>query len=245
MKPENKQRIIGIIVLVAFIALLIPFLFTSGIKKKSPTVDDKTSQKIDTQITTEKTTTMPFIENIQQNEQSIPNNYTTLENKNTQPIENNKIVQQESVKQTPTNNNIKTLLEMPDVSPMTLNSSDLKTLEQEKQVKQLPNKQKNAKKQTVAKKPTVNKQKKAVTIGKKGFWSVQIGSFSDKDRINKIVLELQSKGYHVFIQNITTSTGSLTRILVGHEDTREKAAKIANQIEATIKIKGHLVRNNK
>lgn len=34
MSPENKQRVVGVIVLVAFIALLIPFLFTSGLKKK-------------------------------------------------------------------------------------------------------------------------------------------------------------------------------------------------------------------
>lgn len=34
MSPENKQRIIGIVILVAFVALLIPFLFTSGIGRK-------------------------------------------------------------------------------------------------------------------------------------------------------------------------------------------------------------------
>ena len=33
MSPENKRRIIGVVVLVAFIALLIPFLFTNGVKK--------------------------------------------------------------------------------------------------------------------------------------------------------------------------------------------------------------------
>lgn len=34
MSPENKQRIIGIVILVAFVALLIPFLFTNGIGRK-------------------------------------------------------------------------------------------------------------------------------------------------------------------------------------------------------------------
>ena len=34
MRPENKQRLVGVIVLAAFIALLIPFLFTSGVKKR-------------------------------------------------------------------------------------------------------------------------------------------------------------------------------------------------------------------
>lgn len=34
MSPENKQRVIGIVILVAFVALLIPFLFTSGIGRK-------------------------------------------------------------------------------------------------------------------------------------------------------------------------------------------------------------------
>ena len=43
MRPESKQRIVGAIVLVAFIILLIPFLFTekNGCKKPMYYIDNQ------------------------------------------------------------------------------------------------------------------------------------------------------------------------------------------------------------
>ncbi len=41
MSPENKQRIVGVVVLMAFFALLVPFLFSSGIRKKLSTPADE------------------------------------------------------------------------------------------------------------------------------------------------------------------------------------------------------------
>lgn len=43
MSPENKQRVIGIVILVAFVALLIPFLFTSGIGRKKSSTPEQVS----------------------------------------------------------------------------------------------------------------------------------------------------------------------------------------------------------
>lgn len=53
MSPENKQRIIGIVILVAFVALLIPFLFTSGIGRKISKPDQIPMQPEQRQLATE------------------------------------------------------------------------------------------------------------------------------------------------------------------------------------------------
>ena len=76
-------------------------------------------------------------------------------------------------------------------------------------------------------------------------WSVQVGSFSDEARIQKLLTQLHGKGFHVYTQKIATTTGSLTRVLVGRESSKEKANQIAWQLETTMKIKGHLIRNQK
>jgi len=79
----------------------------------------------------------------------------------------------------------------------------------------------------------------------KEFWSVQVGSFSDEAHVQKLLTQLHSKGFQVYTQKITTSTGSLTRVLVGREAKKEKASQIAGQLETTMKIKGRLIRNQK
>ena len=77
------------------------------------------------------------------------------------------------------------------------------------------------------------------------FWSVQVGSFSDQSRMQNMVNSLQAKGYHVYLQKISTSRGAMVRVLVGRETSKSKAVAIANQLKTKLKINGRVVGSKK
>ena len=58
-------------------------------------------------------------------------------------------------------------------------------------------------------------------------------------------LQLDENGPNSLKQKIVTSKGTFTRILVGLEQNKEKAAQIANKLETEMKIKGNVVGNLK
>jgi DedD protein len=96
-------------------------------------------------------------------------------------------------------------------------------------------------KKTVVKKGKAHKGKVIASRS----WSVQVGSFSDQARAQKLVNNLQSKGYHVYLQKITTSRGPMVRVLVGREPCKAKAVQLASQLKTKLKIDGRVVRNKK
>jgi cell division septation protein DedD len=250
MSPENKQRIVGVVVLVAFIALLIPFLFSSGIRKKLSTPTDEIpinaqkrqliTQQIQNINTTNTTTTTPVpvatttttavatpISTSSQFEQ--PDALLPPEENDQAEIAKN--VGIESNENATNQSNVPSVVSVKSVAPV----ASTKTAPKNKAIKnsKVTAKNKNAK--------PIN-----ANAGVKEFWSVQVGSFSDEARTQKLIAQLRSNGFNVYTQKIvTSSTKSLTRILVGREMDKEKASKIAKQLETTMKIKGHIVRNKK
>lgn len=243
MSPENKQRIIGVLVLLAFIALLIPFLFTSGLKKKQSVSDEipinaEKRQLIAEQIqgmdntTAANTAPAPSMPSEQPAtsmqptglvpDQSEQPQGALPESNQTEPVntDTNQFGQPVSVPQEATAPN----------DQEAMNATSMETA--------APVKIKSA-----AKKAIIKKSKKTKTAKmKKEYWSVQIGSFSNQARVQKLIADLHKKGFRVYMQKITTSKGTLTRILVGRETSRAKAIKIAKRIEASMKIKGQIVR---
>jgi len=290
MSPENKQRIVGVVVLVAFIALLVPFLFTSGIKKKLSAVDEipinaqkrqlitKQIQSINSAaattttvattaalpvpapaatvaaipqpVTAEQladTTQLPKLSQDQQFEQ--PDMLLPPENNQTEPPS------QPMATVAPTE---KAATNTASVVPQATNEStasvEASTPEVSKAVapvKATPKNKAIKKSKAVPKIKTKIKTKDTqlinttVSTNAKGSWSVQVGSFSDETHTQKLITQLHSNGFHVYTQKITTATGSLTRVLVGREESKEKASQIAGQLETTMKIKGRLIRNKK
>jgi cell division septation protein DedD len=250
MSPENKQRIIGIIVLTAFVALLIPFLFTNGIRKKQtvsdeiPMTEEKRQliaqqiQDIDgitmeaTPVSEEKTVAEPssmlLPKQLEQTEVLL-----SVDNQNSVPKASAGVEKSEKA-----------------VSTKTQNSSFETTSKRAPVKSKIETKIAKETKKPIVVKTTTNKnaqlsKKTAAKSDAKEFWSVQVGSFSNQARVQKMVAELHKKGYQVYLQKIATSNALLTRILVGHESSKEKAGKMAKQLEATMKIKGYLVRNKK
>ncbi|MDR1057266.1 MAG: SPOR domain-containing protein [Coxiellaceae bacterium] len=230
MALEYKQRVVGIIVLIAFIALLIPFLFTSGVKKKQ----QSTSREIDIPTTP--------IASVNQESIALPTS---------QDVSNEISTKELSVEsQSPQSVFEATTPE--EGGAVAANVSAVNTLmaEETNQVQTEPTTNELTEVPVVSKadegkSAVVGRGKTVKNKGAKAFWSVQVGSFANKARLQKMITNLQKKGYHVYSQKITTSRGPMSRVLVGRETSRAKAMKIANQLRVKFKINGHVVRNKR
>ena len=226
MSPENKQRIVGVVVLVAFVALLTPFLFTSGIKKKLPTsdeipIDAQKRQMITEQIRNINDSTAPAVQEQQQQVQ--------------QPVPTALPEALPAVSPT----DISTLPPLPAESVEPLDMTPQAVVE--------PIVTKSIKPAEPEPEPIVAdivKKEKVKNI-KKESWTVQIGSFSDQSRVKKLIEQLHKKGFSTHTQKIMAGTESLTRVFIGQEASKKKADKLGERLEATMKIKGRVVRNKK
>ncbi|CAL7962902.1 DedD protein [Gammaproteobacteria bacterium] len=286
MSPENKQRIVGVVVLVAFIALLVPFLFTSGIKKKLLSADEipinaKKRQLITKQIQsingaaaippviakqpaadTATAVAIPPVTAKQPADTAAtaaaispvtaeqPANIAQLP-----ALPQDQQFDQPDMLLPPENNQTELLnqsvstVASTEIAPINISNvatqagSTISVVP----VKSTPKNRAIKKSKAVPKTKNKNTQliNATVSANTKEFWSVQVGSFSDEVRAQKLLTQLHSKGFHVYTQKITTSTGSLTRVLVGREASKEKASQIAGQLETTMKIKGRLIRSQK
>ena len=281
MSPENKQRIVGAVVLMAFIALLVPFLFSSGIRKKLSTPSDEIpinaqkrqliTQQIQNINTTNATATAPTAtttttagatptpmtgqqsasiaqlpglpqDQIEQPDALLPpeeNDQTELAKNADINQSNQSIAAPAATEEIPTINTSNATNQPSATSVVSVESATpvapIKAVPKNKVIKN-------------SKITSKNKKAKPINIntGAKEFWSVQVGSFSDEVRMQKLIAQLRSNGFNVYTQKIiTSSTKPLTRVLVGREMDKEKASKIAKQLETTMKVKGHLVRNQK
>lgn len=96
-------------------------------------------------------------------------------------------------------------------------------------------------KKHVANKHVISK-KTETSAAKHEVWAVQVGSFADQKHVNRVVSELKANGFHGMTQKVKTAHGTLTRIVVGHEASREQAEKMAAKIEKTLKLKGNVIR---
>lgn len=73
-------------------------------------------------------------------------------------------------------------------------------------------------------------------------WSVQLGSFSQKENAEKLVKELRSKGYAAYMHQAKSGKGSISRVYVGPELKREKAEAMATKLLETLNLKGVVVK---
>jgi cell division septation protein DedD len=236
MISENKQRIVGVVVLAAFIALLIPFLFTGGEKKHDNSLDY--GKEIELQLSDGNISA------------GVPSSHV-----NQTPSE--VAIQQENIvlSEVQGNGNGAKLSEEGQGSMLTAPAMDIKKIELSDEI--LPDSTtnrldiadsvvRNAKKSPAK---VVNNRKVARKSAPKRVgsnarsWSVQVGSFSDHNRVQALSDKLQSNGFLVYLQKIGTNQGSMTRVLVGKEKSREEAMQVAKKLKSRLKLGGNVVVN--
>jgi cell division septation protein DedD len=249
---ENKQRIVGMVVLAAFIALLIPFLFTGGDKNKRDSFLEKAGE-IELQLGENNTSAgAPQDQGIQPLPAQLPSNPDEA-----QPMTSAVIHQENAILPEAQSNSEDTKIigeeqtavpsssinEIPAESAATKpNAIDDAANETIKVTKKSSAKAASAK-TAVAKKKAARRAAAKHAKNDGGSWSVQVGSFSDHDRIQALSDKLQSNGYLVYLQKIETNRGPMTRVLVGSENSREEALQVAKRIKSRLKLSGVVVSN--
>lgn len=73
---------------------------------------------------------------------------------------------------------------------------------------------------------------------KESTWVVQMGSFKNKENALHLVNKLRASGYRAFHQEMTTATGTSTRVFVGPENKRNSARIMAIQLEKDLNLHG-------
>jgi DedD protein len=63
-----------------------------------------------------------------------------------------------------------------------------------------------------------------------GMWAVQLGSFSNKQRAEKLAAELRKQGYMAFLSEYKSDTGQLHRVRIGPQKNRESAELMASKL---------------
>lgn len=236
MSPENKQRLVGIVVLVAFVALLIPFLFTSGVKKKHELAPDDmalSSQATNVDMASQNIQ-LPFESNLEGRQdatnQVLPGELQVPAVPEVQPaaLSTGQLTANPSQQAPAANDVVNIQVDDLDISPPVASKAEITNLK------------------NVAPEKVV-KTKKGKVVAKKSsiLWSVQVGSFSDQARVQRLVKKIQASGFRVYLQNITTTRGPMVRVLVGREATKAKAIKIASQLKARLKLDGRVVGHKK
>jgi len=278
MNIQNKQRIIGIVVIVAFLALLIPFLFTSGPKKNADTVPANpsmirlptfTKKAPDANVGQQKPAEVvplvapaPAPQQAQEQSPQVPDQDMNAgekqipvavnppqgasgnENLPPQMME----AQQQPAAETqnaPVAQEAKPVAQVIEKKEKPVTTKAIKTTSKTTSKKAQTKAQAKALKAKAhaGKKPIKKSKSKTeakTTVAKgKNFWAVQIGSFEDKARVAKLTKEIHGLGYHVYTQKVTVSKGvTLTRVMVGHETSKDSAEKIAKHLEKSLKLSG-------
>ena len=73
-------------------------------------------------------------------------------------------------------------------------------------------------------------------------WSLQLGSFKNKENATSLRAELRAANYHSYILQAKTSDGETFRVLVGPMLKKSALLKLGEQIDANFNVKGQLVR---
>ena len=63
-----------------------------------------------------------------------------------------------------------------------------------------------------------------------GMWTVQLGSFSNKNNAEKLAADLRKQGFHAFLSQLETDSGKLHRVRIGPQKDRESAAAMAARL---------------
>lgn len=75
-------------------------------------------------------------------------------------------------------------------------------------------------------------------------WVVQMGSFSDKINAQKLMTNLQSKGFAAYIRTVNTAQGERIKVLVGPELRRSDANASLQKMAQEFNLKGMVVKAN-
>ncbi len=73
-------------------------------------------------------------------------------------------------------------------------------------------------------------------------WSIQLGSFENRDNADRLQDMLRDRNYRSYILHAPSNAGDVYRVFVGPSSSKAVLTEMASQIEASLKLKGQIVR---
>ena len=98
---------------------------------------------------------------------------------------------------------------------------------------------KREKQAAAASKPTATKKKPQPVI--KYGWVVQLGTFANKNNVERIRTRLSSKGFKVRTETVRLASGPATRVQVGPYGRKAQAETMRKRIESDLGLKGSVL----
>ncbi len=89
--------------------------------------------------------------------------------------------------------------------------------------------------------PALIAKPNVTTVAANGNWVVQCASFSASDHAKVLQHKLAAAGFNAFTKNAQTANGSITRVYVGPQGSRDAAVAVQNQLLAKANTKGIIV----
>ena len=235
MAIENKQRIVGIVILVILISLLVPFLFTS---KEFAIHEEKTLEGQE-----------PIIFELfdkQQHAESLEiSKVSKIRKKRVsgtadKPDSSGKVYSADGLDLNGEMTNVERSSEASGVAADSANFGKELSLVSFDDLEKVARTNSDGEKAKILKESTKPKVKiQAQNDGVK--WFVQIGSFSNETKVKNLVDKLQSGGFLVYLQKISTSNGPMTRVLVGNESSKDSALTLAGKLKNRLKVSGNVI----
>lgn len=241
MDMNRKQRMIGIVVLIALAVIAIPVFFQFS---KTQNLDNL-SQNIPAEPT------VPDVEIAESFDDEIDLSSLDDFEMNVEETEKQKVAKEDVQTATTTKQvaTTKTPNEEKQISQVAVNTT---TPEKTTEVKPTPTSIQTA---TETKAPIIAKtttpptpkkkiiaKKKVQPLPKPENWAVQLGSFQDKQNANKLITQLRKKGLSAFSKESTLNQKRITRVFVGPTTDTIKAHKMIQQLNKEFQIKAILVR---
>lgn len=90
--------------------------------------------------------------------------------------------------------------------------------------------------------PSSKKTKLPEKSAPKEAWVVQLGSYSNKKNVDRLVDKLESAGYAVFTRPIKTKSKTLTKVFVGPEISKSKLERELNKLAKISEVQGKIAK---
>jgi DedD protein len=263
---KQKQRIIGVLVLVA-VAIIIIFMFSGHTSSKQehmalsgniPPAPEKPAMQLAIPPTTapaQPVASSSTVTNTTSNQPSSVVFEPSQQANNALPVTKPVASHTTQTPVLPANTSTASATANPASVASTTNiNKSLTTAETRAEQPSLPMQstpkipaiQKTQVKKHIVNKTEHKKEKKINSIIKTvpltGAWVVQLGSFSDKTNVQKLIKQLRAKGFAAYTRELKTKQGVLLRVLIGPELRRVDAEKTADKLQKILNIKGMVLK---
>jgi cell division septation protein DedD len=231
---KTKQRMIGTVIIVLILLILVPLLFSN-------------SKQPNDESTVEQTTAIATQPEVNPDQQSIPADQPQINADQSQSaIAEQPETYDNTAPSTPQENSqLSAPVQSPEQQPKP--EENINVPNSPIAVPATDNQQSVPKITTPIKVATETSADltdvKPLTTANTKNWSVQLGIFSQKNNATHLVNKLKAGGFEVHLKELSASTGKTYRVFVGNNYNRNKAQKIAYNLNKIYHLKGVVVSN--